>query len=1114
MWSLAALSDRQKSDVKDCGGVEMTATAMNRHKKNADVQAAGCGLLGCMAGSDRHGSGIRTTRGAVEALANALRFATPEDDADADAGDAAVASECSLRALFQLTTLSVRRDGSDGGRSWLAQLEEACKGGSSSGSITNGDESNDSLSGTVSKAMRARESHPGVQTWALRLLWALSSIPKRTDDVHAEEEKVEVEAQADDDADGFGRIDEGVVVAKGFVPALDATGELLDAVGAAVERHSNDAAVASTALALLLNLSAAARALDASSAKAAAGATANIIKAHPDSTELLTGGCAVICNLCYTGNALKRDDGDGAGGQDGAAAAVRSAFAAEGGVESLVALLQRRSRDGKDDEGRLDLQAEACAALTALCVDSAASKEKVAEAGGLRALVGVYRDQIGRNVPEARILRQRACETLASLAVSRAHVPTLNGSGIMVDLIKNALEEGSVSKPASASASASSSGAAANRRGSAKGVAVAIPLVMLNLLSANCSTEGEGAAKSATASTIVKFVLQNYSTSAEAGAALSMLRALTATGGQDCVDVVVRSNVALDKIVSAMETYGSDASLQEHACALLSNIYCRSGGGLSHRDSSDIISLGLEAELVARALRSHPCKEGVEERACLALRNFCAAAPLSVLSHDSVVPVLLSAAEEVARVLARTDSDGGLSGVSPAVRENAAGFLWALARVSLTICATVASLSDSVVASISDSLHPFSHVETLQCDAVGALEVLSRIPDTHVDMGTAPRVDAVLECIGKYDGKEDLVSCGVSILAALAVHTHQAKVNVIENELTIPRTIGCMYQYPDSALIQGSACAILASVAVDNYIKEQIVNEGGINLIQTVMSSYKSDEWVVENACEVLGNLISGAQSDILLGNDIVQKIVSAVEAFPESEGVQERCMAALWNLSVKGAEFKFEIARLRGIHAIVKTMKAHIASEHVQEKGCVTLWSLAVSDPNQVEIGQAGGIPAIINGAMAHIDNAQLQSEAIGALRTLATNLENKERIREMDGVTAIVSAMWVHYGNSSLLESACSALTNIAVNPVTNHVALTTKNELEAIVGGMRKFPQSEELQQQACILLRNYTFSAPNLELMRANGLLFDLLQQAAENHPSACSERVIYIVDQLF
>ena len=77
-----------------------------------------------------------------------------------------------------------------------------------------------------------------------------------------------------------------------------------------------------------------------------------------------------------------------------------------------------------------------------------------------------------------------------------------------------------------------------------------------------------------------------------------------------------------------------------------------------------------------------------------------------------------------------------------------------------------------------------------------------------------------------------------------------------------------------------------------------------------------------------------------------------------------------------------------------------------------------------------------------------------------------------------------------------------------------IATDGEINAIISAMRLFPESHELQEHACVALRNFIFSEENADLIRSNGSeLRHLMTHAAARFPEKCSELNKQVIDSL-
>ncbi len=94
--------------------------------------------------------------------------------------------------------------------------------------------------------------------------------------------------------------------------------------------------------------------------------------------------------------------------------------------------------------------------------------------------------------------------------------------------------------------------------------------------------------------------------------------------------------------------------------------------------------------------------------------------------------------------------------------------------------------------------------------------------------------------------------------------------------------------------------------------------------------------------------------------------------------------------------------------------------------------------------------------------------------------------------------SGMWFHSDDSAICDSALSALCNVSVDIQKDEVSDITSDDLDAIVNAMRAHRNVQIIQKRAMILLRNFTFSQSNIEVMAQNKYLVPLIYSAMSIH----------------
>ena len=163
-------------------------------------------------------------------------------------------------------------------------------------------------------------------------------------------------------------------------------------------------------------------------------------------------------------------------------------------------------------------------------------------------------------------------------------------------------------------------------------------------------------------------------------------------------------------------------------------------------------------------------------------------------------------------------------------------------------------------------------------------------------------------------------------------------------------------------------------------------------------------------------------------------------------------------------------------------------------------MWSCAagsgVPKSLKVRVGQCGIVP-VVNGLSAHITSEKACEDALGCIKCLSTVSSNKELIDDR-AVDLIYACMLLHSENSIVAKAALAALCNVSVNVDANQVTELTKEDLDAIVLVMRAHQDVRVVQESAIILLRNFTFSPGNLDILEQSPFLVNLVRSAMATH----------------
>jgi len=165
-----------------------------------------------------------------------------------------------------------------------------------------------------------------------------------------------------------------------------------------------------------------------------------------------------------------------------------------------------------------------------------------------------------------------------------------------------------------------------------------------------------------------------------------------------------------------------------------------------------------------------------------------------------------------------------------------------------------------------------------------------------------------------------------------------------------------------------------------------------------------------------------------------------------------------------------------------------------MQEKGIIALWSLTV--PSLLERAVTSrAIEAIADAIAAHITTVKICEHGLGALSTLATS---KSMVNDVENVIDMLfSCMWVNSDSANIQQGALAALSKISIDQPSHQVLKITPADLDVVINSMRSHILVKGVQENALILIRSYTFSPANVNVIGQSPYLLGLIKTAMSN-----------------
>jgi len=401
------------------------------------------------------------------------------------------------------------------------------------------------------------------------------------------------------------------------------------------------------------------------------------------------------------------------------------------------------------------------------------------------------------------------------------------------------------------------------------------------------------------------------------------------------------------------------------------------------------------------------------------------------------------------------------------------------------------------------------------------VEVLDRMLDVLLTLSFLAKdmiiqqggIGLVIIAMDTFNGNEKIRQKGCSILALFA-STGQAEVLFSIGEHGIDVCVHALEDFKNNVAIQTDACRALyhLSKVADRDMRDRISAQGGLMLLVNAITTYMDEINLVEAACSALENLSIDAEEQVLVDLNVVETVIAVMKRYSTSEKLQEKSLGVLKNVSMRSNDARRRIVDAGGIGRVAFAIKELMYSPAVLERALTIMERLAPLEDNQIV--EEKGIQLIVNGMMANVSVENVQKHACACLRALSSNLQNQRLIHDLYGVNAIVYAMWAHYDSNPVLIEACRALSSLALNVEANEGWDVNEQEIRTIMSSMRRFPNSQELQEHACVALRNFLLSADNVSLVRPHAVeLEELIHGAAKRFPDKCSDLASMVLANL-
>lgn len=557
---------------------------------------------------------------------------------------------------------------------------------------------------------------------------------------------------------------------------------------------------------------------------------------------------------------------------------------------------------------------------------------------------------------------------------------------------------------------------------------------------------------------------------------------------KECTNIaldVIHERRVLEGVLFAMQTHDMSMSIQETGFDLL--------GRLAELMPPDTNELKDAVVLVANNIGEVEPKSKAFVFGLEALISVCQ------LSDDNKLEFAKAGRDchaSIRRVLKNESA-------SLETRELACRLLWCVTsdRASVSALSSECHLTKDIIAAMQILPHRKSSAPMYEC-ACGTLANLALHPPNHRKMIELGVLTILYEAIYLYEYSEEVQLASCTAIANLSANQHirsvvcQGGVDALLLSMksapnnpdvqcealralhilceTSPPAfvsgldciIASFFRHSEIKYINQVTCSILAKLSSNEQCRKSMVMlSGTFDCLAKIMKANASKKSVQRAACTLLCNLSKDtAITPILLNRGFVPLVSNAMDAYTDSEELQESACCFYRNLASYSSEAKNEICSAGGIACVIKTIQTLPESAKVQESSCGALGAIIDDcDAHKNIAVSEGAIDAIICLCFVHPNNVEVLAEALGLLASLCSVKKCMTKIVEAGGINVVVETMRSNVSSITIIINGCQFIHSVcSADPKHSNQAV---GAIGSIIRCMQQHPASGKLIEATC-------------------------------------------------
>jgi len=581
-------------------------------------------------------------------------------------------------------------------------------------------------------------------------------------------------------------------------------------------------------------------------------------------------------------------------------------------------------------------------------------------------------------------------------------------------------------------------------------------------------------------------------------AALQLIFALGASADADADSDVLIGDPArdvVDALLIVMNNHLTVVNIQHAGCGVLSCLAAASG----NNPQVDDASLSGALMSVVSAMEAHRNSKGVQEWGVRALYNQCVHSRHSESNKRSLARMGIEDNKCGAACLYRAIE---ISEADMVTVEWACRLYWCLAASEdVAEYLTVTHHPIHVILESLQRYHQVPEAGGVLESIFGALANLVKVKENQKVVDSSV-LYLVVKAAQAHCNNEDLLVEACALVANLVSLTRD-NAAVAVNALAVDVIVEALQAFPDSAALFEEAMRSLACIcSASDEAKRDLCTPANWSVLSKASSFHADSAHGQEMFVQLLSSfMVLDRFYSTIIDNGGLDMLLSIMKAHPHDRRVQEAASLALRNLACRTKE-NHQIDFYEALNLMTQAMGRYANSENIQVNGCCILWNVSSTDYNPggyEPINDGEIIRYIVKAMQTHMESPCVQEMACGALCSkIIGSLEGKNNLIQSGGLDAVTCVLVMHLNESAALEKAFGVLSSMsAATEFADDVA--SAQCMSNVVEAMRANGSSIILLEFGCLVLRNIILVRPE-HVSEASGVVATIINGMKE-HPDA-------------